>query len=69
MPTEYVVVGEREWTVLQEEGILRQPYPRSVSAAEYGAYLDVCRLLTDQADCDMWGLYRALWRLWKQRHA
>ena len=62
-PASYIVVGEREWGVLREAGELADPYPDPPSVAAYGAYLDRCRELGDRFDCDMWTLYRALWRL------
>lgn len=68
-PEEYVVVGEREWAVLREAGELSGPYPDPPSIAEYEAYLETCRTLADRFDCDLWTLYRALWRLWKERLA
>ncbi len=64
-PESYVVIGEREWGVLQEAGVLSTPYPDPPSAAEYVTYLDRCRDLADRFECDLWTLYMALWRLWK----
>ena len=68
-PEEYIVVGEREWTVLRDAGELRESYPDPPSTEEYGSYLETCRSVADRLDCDLWTLYRALWRLWKERHA
>jgi len=62
-PESFVVVGEREWSVLADAGELPAPYPASPSVAEYERYLAVCRDLTDRFDCSGWTLYRALWRL------
>lgn len=62
-PGSYVVVGEREWAVLAAAGELAAPYPDPPSVAEYVAYLDACRSVADRVDCDLWTLYRALWRL------
>ncbi|QRV16378.1 hypothetical protein JMJ58_05670 [Haloterrigena salifodinae] len=66
-PQRCIVVGEREWTVLADSGALSEPYPEPPSVADYETYLETCRSLGDQFDCDMWALYRALWRLWKDR--
>ena len=67
-PERNVVVGEREWTILREVEVLRDPYPDPPSDAEYETYLGACRSLADQFDCDTWTLYTALWRIWKDRH-
>lgn len=64
-PGAFVVVGEREWGVLHDAGELADPYPGSPSVTDYRAYLDTCRTLGETFDCDMWTLYRALWRLAK----
>lgn len=64
-PEAYIVVGEREWSVLRDAGELADPYPGAPSAADYETYLGTCRALGNDLDCDMWTLYRALWRLWK----
>ncbi len=65
-PDAYVVLGEREWTVLREAGELDEPYPDSPSVADYERYLERCRSAADRLECDLWTLYRALWRLWKE---
>lgn len=65
-PEEYVVVGERGWTVLRNAGELHISYPAHPDAGEYEAYLGACRSLADRLDCDLWSLYRALWRFWKE---
>ncbi len=65
-PDTCIVIGEREWTVLFEHGHLDDPYPEPPSRSNYETYLDTCRSLTDQLDCDMWTLYRACWRLWDE---
>lgn len=62
-PEAYVVVGEREWSVLHDAGELAEPYPESPSSADYLTYLETCRRLADAFDCDLITLYRALWRL------
>jgi hypothetical protein len=62
-PDRYIVVGEREWTVLHEAGELADPYPDPPSPAAYGTYLETCRSLADAFDCDLLALYRTLWRL------
>ncbi|NUB90817.1 hypothetical protein HTZ84_13755 [Haloterrigena sp. SYSU A558-1] len=66
-PQQCIVVGEREWTALADSGELSEPYPEPPSVADYESYLERCRSLGDRFDCDMWTLYRALWRLWKDR--
>ena len=63
-PCAYVVVGEREWAVLREAGELDGRYPDPPSVDEYLTYLDACRAVADRTDCDLWSLYRALWRLY-----
>lgn len=67
-PDASVVVGEREWTVLEDAGVLAAPYPDPPSIGEYERYLEGCRTLAERFDCDMWTLYRALWRLWKEEY-
>lgn len=62
-PDDYVPVGEREWTVLHDAGVLSRPYPDSLTPSAYADYLDVCRSLADRFDCEPWTLYRALWQL------
>ncbi|WP_265112526.1 hypothetical protein [Halosolutus halophilus] len=64
-PDACIVVGEREWTVLRDHGRLTDPYPDPPSVSEYWTYLETCRSLAERLDCDMWTLYRACWRLWK----
>lgn len=68
-PAAYLVVGEREWTVLHEAGELDDPAPDPVTAADYARYLESCRAVADRLDCSLWALSRALWRLWADRHA
>ncbi|MFC4543908.1 hypothetical protein ACFO5R_18435 [Halosolutus amylolyticus] len=65
-PDACIVVGEREWAVLRDHGHLADSYPDPPSVSEYRAYLETCRSLADRLDCDMWTLYRACWRLWKE---
>ncbi|MFB6107481.1 MAG: hypothetical protein ABEJ82_01410 [Haloplanus sp.] len=62
-PDRYLAVGPREWRALAAVGDLSGAYPESVSAADYRAYLDAARSAVDRLDCDLWDLYRALWRL------
>jgi hypothetical protein len=62
-PDEYVVVGPRVWATLREAGELDAAYPDPPSVREYERYLERCRILADRFDCDLWTLYRALWRL------
>ncbi len=61
-PSEYIVVGENEWTALLEAGELTEPYPDPPDATDYGRYLGTCRELSERYGCDHWSLYRALWR-------
>ncbi|RQG97206.1 hypothetical protein [Natrarchaeobius chitinivorans] len=62
-PEEYVVVGPREWATLFEVGELSRSYPDSPSVEDYETYLERCRSLAEQFDCDLWTVYRALWRI------
>jgi hypothetical protein len=62
-PDSYLVVGEREWSVLHGAGELSEPYPDPLSPAAYETYLARCRALAADFDCDLVTLYRALWRL------
>ncbi|OAQ52032.1 hypothetical protein HTG_13705 [Natrinema mahii] len=62
-PDEYVAVGPREWATLREAGELERPYPDPPSVADYERYRERCRTLAERFDCDLWTLYRALWRL------
>jgi hypothetical protein len=64
-PASYLVVGEREWSVLHEAGELSGPYPDPPSPDDYRTYLDTCRALAADVGCDLVTLYRALWRLAK----
>ncbi|SEQ49925.1 hypothetical protein [Natrinema salaciae] len=61
-PEAYVVVGPREWSTLREAGDLSRPYPDPPSTPAYETYLERCRSLADRFECDLWTLYRALWR-------
>ncbi|WP_121742107.1 hypothetical protein [Natronorubrum halophilum] len=62
-PDASLVVGPREWAALRTANELEQPYPAPPSISEYETYLERCRSLADRFDCDLWTLYRALWRL------
>jgi hypothetical protein len=64
-PEKYVVVGPREWAALREAGELAGDYPDPPSISEYETSLERCRALADRLECDLWTLYRALWRLSK----
>lgn len=66
-PEASIVVGEREWSALRAHDELVEPYPDPPTIAEYESYLDACRSRTDRLDCEMWTLYRALWRLSGER--
>ena len=62
-PSRYVVVGEREWSVLCTAGELDKPFPDPLGAEAYLTYHEACRTLADRLDIGAWTLYRALWRL------
>lgn len=62
-PTEYVVVGERTWSVLHEAGELETDYPDTPTVPEYERYLGRCQRLSKRFDCSLWDLYRAIWVL------
>lgn len=68
-PASYIVVGDREWTVLHAAGEIDAPFSEPVAVADYEAYLDRCRSVGERFDCSMWTLYRAFWRLWKAADA
>ena len=65
-PDDYVVVGEREWTVLRAAGELDGDYPAPPSVQEYERYLDACRTVADRCDSDPRAVYRALWVLGRE---
>lgn len=65
-PDAYLVVGDREWAVLRAAGELEGAYPDPPTAADYERYLDAARGVADRLDCDLWTLYRALWRLHRE---
>lgn len=60
-PTNYVVVGEREWGALARAGELEEPYPVQPTPRGYELYLTTCRTITSRLDRSLWDLYRALW--------
>lgn len=62
-PSRYVVVGEREWSVLCTADELDKPFPDPFGAEAYLTYHEVCRTLANRLDINAWTLYRALWRL------
>lgn len=64
-PGAYLVVGEREWTALEAAGELSAPYPDPMTANAYERYLGACRAVAERCECDLWTLYRAVWRLSK----
>lgn len=66
-PERFVVVGEREWAVLEEAGELSDPYPAPPSAREYATYVEACRSLADRIGCDLVTVHRAIWRLAKEQ--
>lgn len=65
-PERYVVLGEREWSVLEAAGELAGPYPDPPTIAAYETYLDACRSLADRFGRDLVTVHRALWRLAKE---
>jgi len=62
-PDRYVVVGDREWTVLREAGELDRAYPDPPGIEEYVEYDGACTAVRERLDVDPWTLYRAIWRL------
>ncbi|RQH03526.1 hypothetical protein [Natrarchaeobius oligotrophus] len=62
-PDVYLAVGPREWAALRDAGELADPYPDPPTPADYETYLERCRSLADRFDCELYALYRALWRL------
>lgn len=64
-PGRFVVIGEREWAVLQGADELSEPFPAPPSIEAYEAYLEACRSIADRYDCDLVSVHRALWRLTK----
>ncbi|MDQ2051785.1 hypothetical protein RBH26_15005 [Natronolimnohabitans sp. A-GB9] len=62
-PTSYIVVGEREVAVLDAAGRLPDTFSDFSSIEGYETYLESCHSVATDAECDMWTLYRALWRL------
>lgn len=65
-PEEYIVIGDREWGVLHDADEMGDSYPDPPSVTDYETYLETCRTLGAEFNCDMWSLYRGLWRLAKQ---
>ncbi|MES3517051.1 MAG: hypothetical protein PPP58_05225 [Natronomonas sp.] len=61
-PTAYIVVGRREWAALVDAGRLTEPYPDPPRRSDYSRYLEVCLSVSADVECDLWTLYRALWR-------
>ena len=66
-PEAYVVCSHREWSVLHAAGELDDEYPDPPDVSEYERYLAVCEALADKSDCDLVGVYRALWVLGADR--
>ena len=62
-PSRYAPVGDREWAALRAAGELDAPVPETVDAEDYARYLAACRAVAERCGCDLWTLYRALWRL------
>lgn len=66
-PERYVAVDGLTWGALHETGELDDPRPDPVTLDEYRTFLDACRRVADEADVDLWTLYRALWRIGKDQ--
>lgn len=62
-PDRYLVVGEREWTVLREAEAVGDDYPDPPTIPAYERYLATCRSIADRCDRTLWELYRAIWVL------
>lgn len=65
-PERYLPIGVREWDALREAGelgALEAAYPQPPSVDDYERYLERCRRLAERFECDLWTLYRALWRV------
>ena len=61
-PEAYLVVGERAWTALETAEELSASYPDLLTVNAYERYLGACRTVAERCGCDLWTLYRALWR-------
>ncbi len=67
-PEEYVVVGDREWTVVAALTDLSDPYPEEELDMEaYADHLAAVRSLADRYDRSLWECYMAIWRCWVDR--
>lgn len=66
-PDDYLVVGDREWTVVAAVTDLPDSYPDKVDAAAYAEYLDAVRSLAGRYDSSLWECYMAIWRCWIDR--
>jgi len=62
-PDRYIVLGEREWTVLGRTGAVDEEYPDSPTIPQYVRYLESCRSVAEDCDCTLWELYQTLWLL------
>ena len=62
-PGRYVAVDGRTWGALHEAGELDDPHSDPVTLEEYRTFLAACRRVAEEADVDLWTLYRALWRI------
>jgi len=62
-PERYIVIGDREWSVLAEAGDLDDEIPAEFTVEDYATYLEACRGRCADLDLSMWTLYRAIWRL------
>ncbi|WP_435063417.1 hypothetical protein [Halobaculum sp. EA56] len=67
-PGAYLVVGDREWRVVDDLVGLGGGSPEPFGLDDYGRYLDAARTLASRYDLDNWRLYMALWRRWKEMH-
>lgn len=62
-PASYLSIGDREWSVLHQQDELNSPPPSSFTRTDYQMYLERCRSIATRAECSLWTLYQALWRL------
>lgn len=62
-PDTAIAIGHREWRALCVGGEIERDYPDTLSAAAYQHYLSTCHDLATRFDCDLWTLYRGLWRI------
>lgn len=63
-PDAYVVLSEREWSVLARTDELATPFPDPPAVPDYERYRDACHALADRADVDLWTVSKAIWQQW-----